>query len=198
MKLLITTTSPYARKARIVAREKSVSCEEVVAVPWNDAPEVVNSNPLRKVPVLIDGEDRLVDSRVICEYLDGVDGAPRFLPADGVGRARVQARAALVEGAMDACLTFAMAKRIAPSMGDEAWKSWLMGKTAKTIDYLEATAEQCHGGDDVDMADVALASFLSFLDFRSLMDWHREHPKLSGWLKVVNARPAFADTMPRE
>ena len=53
MKMLMTPTSPYARKARAIARAKQIDCEMQPAAVWDDAPEVLAANPMRKVPILI-------------------------------------------------------------------------------------------------------------------------------------------------
>ena len=81
MKLYITTPSPFARKCRIVAREKGLSerIEEITADPYGDAPVLLAANPLVQVPALIaeDGEP-ITDSPVICEYLDALGAGPRL------------------------------------------------------------------------------------------------------------------------
>ena len=57
MKLYITTPSPFARKVRIVAREKGLSqqIEEIVVDPYGNAPELLDtasgsSAPLSTTP----------------------------------------------------------------------------------------------------------------------------------------------------
>ena len=55
MKLYITAPSPFARKVRIVAREKGLSdrIEEIATDPYADAPDLFASNPIVQVPALI-------------------------------------------------------------------------------------------------------------------------------------------------
>ena len=93
MKLYITVPSPYARKCRIVAREKGLAdrIEEIAVDPYANAPELLASNPLVQVPTLI-AEDGLPlnDSPVICEYLDALGAGPRLLPEGGPERLRVR------------------------------------------------------------------------------------------------------------
>jgi nucleoid-associated protein len=57
MKLYITGPSPFARKCRIVAREKGLAdrIEEIAVDPYANAPELLASNPLVQVPTLIAG-----------------------------------------------------------------------------------------------------------------------------------------------
>src|SRR5260370_42039183 len=65
-RLYFSTTSPYARKARIAAAEKNVPFEAVLDVPWNEDTKILTFNPLGKVPVWITADGTaLFDSRVI-------------------------------------------------------------------------------------------------------------------------------------
>ena len=86
MQLMMTPTSPYARKARVVALEKQLDCEMREVSPWDDDPAVLQVNPLRKAPaLLLDDGSALLESRLICEYLDSLSDSPRFFPARGGG-----------------------------------------------------------------------------------------------------------------
>ena len=81
MKLLYTPNSPYARKVRIVLREKGIACEEA-QVSLNEA-SVESVNPLGKVPTLImDDQNTMFDSVVIAEYLELVKTEPRMIPVN--------------------------------------------------------------------------------------------------------------------
>ena len=90
MKLYISPQSPFARKARVVARETGLAAriEEVVAAvsPVKANAEVGRSNPLMKVPTLVlDDGSALLDSPVICEYLDSLRAGRKLFPPPGDG-----------------------------------------------------------------------------------------------------------------
>src|SRR5215813_15497024 len=81
MKLYVTFTSPYARLARILVIEKALEERvEVIAAKTR----IANSpyyriNPSGRVPYLVDDAGAgMEDSQLICIYLDGLDGKPRF------------------------------------------------------------------------------------------------------------------------
>ena len=209
MKLLITPTSPYARKARVLVLEKQLQCEMAPVSPWDDSPEVLAANPLRKVPVLLIGGEAVLDSRVICEYLDSLSDSPRFYPADAEARRAVKTREALVEGAMDSALALVMAGKVAPEMGKSdaaaAWKTWLFSKAERTLDQAERLFAQNHGGGDsvpLDMSAVAFYCFLDFWLFRmpqtGWADWRDSRPKLAAWFAETAKRESFAKTDPRK
>lgn len=50
-RLVVSLTSPYARKVRIAALELGVPFVMVVDVQWNEDTGVIKLNPLGKVPV---------------------------------------------------------------------------------------------------------------------------------------------------
>ena len=72
MKIVGSPSSPFARKARIVAAEKGIAVEFVIDRPSAPNTRVPELNPLGKVPVLLlDSGEAIYDSPVIAEYLDG-------------------------------------------------------------------------------------------------------------------------------
>ena len=83
MKLIIATPSPYARKVRVILREKNIDFEEIIDVPWNTDTLTLGVNPLGKIPILLrDDNEPLFDSKVIVQYLDGYKPKPLFYPND--------------------------------------------------------------------------------------------------------------------
>ena len=91
MKLYINPQSPFARKARVVARETGLATqiEEVLATvsPVKANAEVGRANPLMKVPTLVlDDGSALFDSPVFCEYLDSLHAGRKLFPPPGNAR----------------------------------------------------------------------------------------------------------------
>src|SRR5215470_3091292 len=81
MKLYVTYGSPYARLARIIVIEKGLE-NRVEIIPaktrTTDSP-YYQINPSGRVPYLVDDDGAgMEDSQLICAYLDGLDGKPRF------------------------------------------------------------------------------------------------------------------------
>ncbi len=48
MKLIIATPSPYARKVRVILREKNINYEEIIDVPWNTNTLTIGGQSFRK------------------------------------------------------------------------------------------------------------------------------------------------------
>src|ERR1700751_4201993 len=81
MKLYITPGSPYARLARILVIEKGLGDRvEIIEAKTRtvDSP-YYRINPFGRVPYLVDDAGvGMEDSQLICAFLDGLDGRPRF------------------------------------------------------------------------------------------------------------------------
>ncbi len=85
MKLRVNKASPFARKARILAREAGLAgrVEEIETAVSPVAPneDLARENPLIKIPALVmDNGELLYDSAVICEYLDTLHSGRKLFP----------------------------------------------------------------------------------------------------------------------
>jgi glutathione S-transferase len=150
MKLYITAPSPFARKCRIVAREKGLSIEEVFVDPYANAPELLAANPVVQVPTLIALDGLPVnDSPVICEYLDSLGSGPRLLPADGAGRLRVRRLEVLADGLLEMGVKLVLEKRRPENERSPSWMTRWTENMHRCLDALEAadlSADDFHIG----------------------------------------------------
>lgn len=86
--------STFSSKTKVVLEEKGLPYRverERIGDIWKKTPEVLQKNPLGKVPWIDDGDTRVYDSTVINEYLQERYPEPRLLPDDPLERARVRA-----------------------------------------------------------------------------------------------------------
>src|SRR4051794_20933832 len=106
MKLTFSQGSPFARKVRIAAIELGL-VDRIEFVPTTVAPTQRDDayskiTPLKKLPVLIlDNGDVLLDSGVIVEYLDGLAGGGKLIPASGPARWKVLSDHSMLQGMLD-------------------------------------------------------------------------------------------------
>lgn len=196
MKLLISPHSPYARKVRVLIREAGREAEvEEVAVSTTALatdPAILPASPLGRIPVLIrDDGPPVVDSRVICRFLDARWGAGLY-PEDRLWE--VLTLEALAEGLLDSALLMAYEVRLRPE--DRQWRDWVeaqWAKVARTLDHLERAVPEA----SLDMGQVALACALGYLDLRQgPRDWRRGRPRLAAWEAGVAVRPSLVATRP--
>src|SRR4051812_26133977 len=106
MKLHWSPRSPFVRKVMIVAHElglaERLACVRTVAATTKPHAELMRDNPLSKIPTLVlDDGTVLYDSRVICEYLDGLHSGRKLFPTDPKARMVALRRQALGDGALD-------------------------------------------------------------------------------------------------
>ena len=197
MKLYITVPSPYARKCRVVAREKGLAdrIEEIAVDPYANAPELLASNPLVQVPTLI-AEDGLPlnDSPVICEYLDAIGAGPRLLPADGPERLRVRRLETLANGALEMGVKLVLEKRRPEHERSPSWIGRWTVNMGRALDALEAAAPDAAR---LDMGVITAGVAVTWIGFRHPdYDWKTGRPGLVALQAALEARPSFRDTAP--
>jgi glutathione S-transferase len=202
MRAHVNPASPFARKVRIVLRERSLlgQVEEIETAVSPVAPnaDLARANPLVKIPALIlDDGTALFDSRVICEYLDTLGNVPRLFPATGIERWNALRSQSLCDGVLDA----AVLTRYEMAVRPEAlrWKDWIAGQRKKIdggVDALER--EQSSWGRTFGIGQIGAACVLGYLDFRFPdIDWRSAHPRLKAWFEEASERPSLQDTAPR-
>ncbi|SFS37262.1 glutathione S-transferase N-terminal domain-containing protein [Brevundimonas viscosa] len=197
MKLYISTASPYARKCRIVAREKGLAerIEEIVADPYANDPALLAANPVVQVPTLI-AEDGLPlnDSPVICEYLDALGTGPRLLPEGGPERLRVRRLETLANGALEMGVKLVLEKRRPEHERSPMWIARWTENMARALDALEAADLQ---PDDLNVGTITAAAAATWIGFRHPdLDWAGGRPRLAAFTAAVERRPSFAATRP--
>ena len=82
--------SPYVRKVLACLELKGLPYEIDPITPFIGNDAFSRLSPLRRVPVLIDGDLVLNDSSVICQYLEDKHPSPALYPLDIAQRARAR------------------------------------------------------------------------------------------------------------
>ena len=197
MKLYITVPSPYARKCRVVAREKGLAdrIEEIAVDPYANAPELLASNPLVQVPTLV-AEDGLPlnDSPVICEYLDALGAGPRLLAEGGAERLRVRRLETLANGALEMGVKLVLEKRRPEHERSPSWIERWTTNMGRALDALEAAAPDA---SRLDMGVITAGVAVTWIGFRHPdYDWKTGRPGLVALQAALEARPSFSQTRP--
>lgn len=196
MKLYYSPTSPFVRKAVVVAMACGVEARitRVPTNPWLNPADLVQDNPLSKVPCLVtDDGMALFGSAVICEYLDHLDGGGTVYPPAGPGRWRVLRQQAIGDGLIDAGIVRRM-EQARPE--DEARATVIerqAGLVANALDVLEAETLAQH----LDIGTITVACALGWLDFRYAAEpWRTGRPRLAAWYETFAQRPELTATAP--
>src|SRR5437868_6220804 len=91
MKIIGSFVSPYVRKVLACLNLKRIAYEIDPITPFFGGGEFERLSPLRRIPVLIDGDLAISDSSVICAYLDEAYPGYALLPGEAQERARARA-----------------------------------------------------------------------------------------------------------
>jgi len=194
-------------RVRVALNLKGVAAEEV-AVDLDAgaqlAPAFLAINPEGAVPALViaPGEPPITQSMAILEYLEERFPEPPLLPADLPGRARVRSLAALIVSDMHPLIVPRVRAYLTDRAGFDdadfrAWgQHWMTRAVAAFEARLAADAETgafCHG-DEVTLADVCLASFVSVA--RGFGFARRDTPTVTHIVERCEALDAFARASP--
>jgi glutathione S-transferase len=202
MKLLYGGLSPFVRKVMIVAHEKGlVERLELVPAPVNPLQPLalaIAVNPLGKIPALtLDDGAVLYGSTVVAEYLDQLDGAPRFFPS-GAARWAALRRNALGDGIIEAG-QLARIEGLRPEDKQSAdWKGVQLVKVTNGLDAAEKEAQE-FATDMLTIGEVALVCALGWFDVRlpEAAGWRDGRPGLAAWFETVSAKASITATAPK-
>jgi glutathione S-transferase len=199
MKLFYSSSSPFARKVRIAAREKGLAggIAEIECNPFADPAELRAHTKLVKVPTLVTGDLVLYDSPVICEYLDSRKDGHRLLPQPGGDRWRVLRAQALADSLMETAVSLTVERRRPPTQQSlptqERWRRQIAGALEEMEGQLPDLSAL------LNMGHIAFAAALGYLDFRyEDMGWRKKHAGLAAWYDPFSQRPAMQQTVPSD
>jgi glutathione S-transferase len=198
VQLYYAAASPFARKVRVLVREKGLAdrVEETSVNPFADPEDLYAVNPLGKIPALVlsDGT-ALFDSPVICEYLDTISGAPRFLPKEGERRWQVLRMQALADGIMDCAVAMIYEIRRPESLRSADWQQRRQSGILRSIRLLDGNLSLLSGATN--LGSIAVACALGYLDFRlPEIDWRLDHPQLANIYAALSNLPGMQATLP--
>ena len=202
MKLHWSPRSPFVRKVMIVLHEVGLSdavdlSRNVVALQLPTPTAVLADNPLGKIPALVNEDGlQLIDSRVICEYLDLRAGTGLF-PEEPRLRVAHLTWQALADGMTDVLLIW----RTELSRDTGPWQALIDGwrkKVRATMARMEAEALEIADAP-FGIGHVALVAALGQMDFRwPDCGWREAFPQLATLEAGLAARPSVAATVVKD
>ncbi len=209
MKLYYSPTSPFVRKALVLAHEvglrDAIRIVPVTITPTSPDADLSSKNPLGKIPALeLDDGTTLYDSRVICEYLDGLHGGTRRIPESGPARFDVLRVQALADGVLDAGILARYELVLRPEA--KRWPDWVRGQCDKVVGGLEALEREVPSfGPLLDLGQISALCALGWVEFRKPLEAHpsgpvdarARFPRLFAWYDEQSRRPSMQTTAPR-
>ena len=192
--------SPYVRKVLVCLELKGIAYEVDPIVPFLGDDRFSKLSPLRRVPVLVDGDLAIADSSVICQYLDELRPSPAVWPVDLRDRARARWLEEFADTRMGDVFIWRLFNQVAirPAVWGEKGDRALVDRTLQedvpaVLDYLEgeAPADGFRFGA-LGLADIAPACFFRNAGLARFQIDAARWPRTAGWMGRTLATPAFA------
>jgi glutathione S-transferase len=199
MKLYITPGSPYARMARIVVLEKGLErrVEMITAKTRTVDSPYYGINPSGRVPYLVrDDGVGMEDSALICDYLDRLDGKPKFaLPRgdEGWEARRLEALARSLMDGLSVWLREILRPENERSPGVIRHEA---DRAQRLADAWERDIGRPPMRGALNMAQITLACALGIEARNPGFLWRPRHPGLCDWYERIAAGPSFKATAP--
>jgi glutathione S-transferase len=198
--------SPYVRKVLAAMNLKDLAYEVDPITPFFGNDEFERLSPLRRIPVLIDGDFSVSDSTVICDYLeDAYPGQPLY-PSDPRQRARARWLEEFADTRLGDLFIWSLfyQKVVKPMVWGEPTDEERVARTLSedipaALDYLEAELPAegfLFGG--IGVADIAIATFFRNGAYAGFEIDAGRWPRTAAFVERVLAHPCIADLLPFE
>ena len=201
MKLYGALASPYVARVVLLARAKGLDLVPAMPAGGIKSPAYLALNPFGKMPTLDHDGQALIESQVICEYLEDLHPAPALMPADPLGRARVRTLCRVLDlyVAPESGVLF---RQMNPATRDAAAVEAARGKLASTLPVLDALVGQApHAGPaGLTLADRALLPYLRLMRKTVVPAFGLTDPlslpNLARWSDCLAAHPVAGPFVP--
>jgi glutathione S-transferase len=203
VKIVGSFVSPYVRKVLACLHLKGLAYQIDPITPFFGNAEFERLSPLRRIPVLVEGDLVLSDSSVICAWLDEAYAQPPLLPASPADRARVRWFEEYADTRLGDLFIWGLfyQKFVRPIVWGEAPDEARVDATLtrglpRELDYLEAqlAPEGFLFGAAIGLADIALATFFRNGAYVGFEVDRARWPRTAAFVERALAQPCFAAT----
>ncbi|MEO8546963.1 MAG: glutathione S-transferase family protein [Sphingomicrobium sp.] len=200
MKIIGSFVSPYVRKVLACLELKGLGYRVDPITPFYGNDEFARLSPLRRIPVLVDGDVVLSDSSVICAYLEEAYPATSLLPSDPKDRARARWLEEYADTRLGELFIWGLFyQRVVHPLvwgepGDEARIAKTLAEDAPAaLDYLE-TQLPASGFlfGEIGLADISVASFFRNAEYAGFTVDPGRWPKVARFVGEVLGHPVLA------
>lgn len=199
MKIIGSFVSPYVRKVLACLEYKGIAYEIDPITPFFGNDVFERLSPLRRIPVLIDGDVVLSDSSVIAAYIDETWPDPPLLPVAPAERARARWFEEYADTRLGDVFIWGLfyPEYVAPNVWGEPVDAARIERTLthdvpRELDYLERElpADGFIAGG-FGLADIAVASFFRNAFYVGFTIDEDKWPITVAYVARVLAQPAF-------
>jgi glutathione S-transferase len=206
IRIIGSYVSPYVRKVLACLNLKRLAYEIDPITPFFGNDEYERKSPLRRIPVLVDGDFSICDSSVICAYLDDAYPERSLLPADPRDRARARWFEEYADTRLGDLFIWGLfyQRVVRPLVWGEPTDEERVAKTLaegvpQALDYLEGQlpASGFLFGE-IGLADIALASFFRNGAYAGFEPDAGRWPLTARFVERALAHPCIASLLPFE
>lgn len=206
MLIIGSHVSPYVRKVLVALAIKGIAHEVDPITPFYGNDDFSRLSPLRRIPVLVDGDLVLNDSTIICEYLDEVHPEPPLLPRHPADRARARWLEEYADSRLGDLIIWRLffRKVVAPRVFKMEPDAEDLARVTESelpaaLDWIEAQAPDAGFlFGPVCTAEIGLACFFRNAAIAGWTVDAGRWPRAAAWIARIQAVPEFAATMPME
>ena len=207
MKIIGSFVSPYVRKVLACIHLKGLDYEidPITAFFGND--EFERLSPLRRIPVMIDGDVVIPDSSAICAYLDEAYPGHPLLPDSAKDRAQARWLEEYADTRLGDVFIWGLfyQKFVCPIIWGEEGDMARVEKTLREdmpreLDWLETQLPESGFlfGDRIGLADIAIATFFRNGAYVGFEPDPERWPRTAGFVARALAEPCFETFLPFE
>ena len=203
IRIIGSYVSPYVRKVLACMNLKGLSYEVDPITPFYGNQEFERLSPLRRIPVLIDGDFHISDSSVICAYLEDCYPGHALLPAEPRDRARARWLEEFADTRLGDAFIWGLfyQKIVHPIVwgepGDQARiEKSLSEDIPAALDYLER--ELPVDGflfGEIGVADISVATFFRNGAYAGFETDAARWPRTAAFVERTLAHPCLADLL---
>jgi glutathione S-transferase len=203
IRIIGSFVSPYVRKVLACMKLKGLTYEVDPITPFYGNDEFERLSPLRRIPVLVDGDFHVSDSSVICAYLDETCPGHPLFPAEPKDRARARWLEEFADSRLGDLFIWGLfyQKIVHPIVWGEPGDQARIDKTLSedlpaALDYIEGElpADGFLFGE-IGAADIAISSFFRNGAYAGFETEASRWPRTAAFVERTLAHPCFADLL---
>ena len=177
MKIIGSNTSPFVRIVRVLCAELNIDYTLDLIPPFakmtaEDISHISKKNPLMKIPILVDCNQTVIDSRIIVNYILRKNNSFTLSPDE-------ENVLSIIYGIIDAgILRFIMLQD-----GVDLNSGYMKKSYERIEDGFSFLNKQSKLGNNLGLCEIALICCLEWFDKRQIFDWC----KFSSIQKIYNS-----------
>jgi glutathione S-transferase len=197
LKFYYSPISLNSRRVWVALLEKNISFEPVILHLDDDQfqPEFTTINPFQQVPVVVDGDLRIVESLAILDYLEAAYPSPALMPKEPRAIAIVRMVEMISVNELQPATVPLMKQLVQLDVPSEALEMSRQRITTVLQFFESLLGESSYFvGEELSLADIVAGTIVPSLpmigfDFAS-------YPKLRAWAERLSQRKSWQQTNP--